>query len=153
MGVVKRNSPLSPGRRKVRPRVPDKVRAEVKRRTHGRCHLCLWRLGFLVGSEPAPGIRAELLMPRTAARWAPRIVHLHHVFPVERWPELAKLSANLIGLCHDCHFSHEYPGCKPTRIPREALPAEAIALASGDGPRLNYLERIYPLTAAGRIPA
>jgi hypothetical protein len=148
---VKRNSPLAPGRRKVRPRVPDAVRAEVKQRTHGLCHLCLYRLGYRL--PVAGGAATEPVRQLPHRRGAKRIAHLHHVFPVERWPELAKLSANLIGLCHDCHFGHEYPGCKPTRIPRAALPPEAIALAAGNGPRLNYLERTYPLTDAGRIPA
>ncbi len=117
---MRRNSPLVPGRRKVRPKVPDAVRAEVKARTHGRCALCLRQRGYT----------------------ARRIAHLHHIFPTQRWPELAKEPANLIGLCHEHHFAHEFaPG---QRIPREALPAEAIALAEGDGPMRNELDRRYP---------
>lgn len=141
---MRRNSPLAPGRRKVHPKIPDSVRAEVKRRTHGRCHLCLWRLGQATGAIAA-AVGGEVR--HVDVRGVKRIAHLHHVFPKDTFPELIAEPWNLLGLCVDCHFGHEYPGVRPTRIPREALPAATIALAAGHGPRGVYLERAYPLTA------
>jgi hypothetical protein len=115
---------LKPGKRKVAIRVPDDVRMEVRRRTGGKCTLCLH-----------DGLSWH------DAGW---IVHLHHVWPKAKWPQHAKDPANLMGLCADHHMSHEFPGCKPTRIPREALSLEAMGLAGSDGPMLSHLEREYP---------
>lgn len=149
---MRRNSPLAPGRRKARPKVPDDVRAAVKDRTDGLCHLCLHELGYVVpvvgGAASGP---ARRLRERRGAR---RIVHLHHVLPVQSFPDLTAEPWNLLGLCLDHHFRHEGAARSGTqRIPRAALPPETLALADDDGPRAVYIERTYPLTDAGRFPA
>lgn len=123
--------------------MPDAVRAEVKARTRGRCQLCLYRLGY----------RPPYALLSASGHGAKRIAHLHHCLPVDTFPELTGDAANLIGLCVDCHFGHEYPGVRPTRIPRDALLAETLELMADDGPRSVYMERTYPLADAGRLPA
>lgn len=141
--VLNRRTPLRRTRGKSRPTIPAEIREEVKARTHGLCHLCLHDLGYkfplaTTGTKGSPRIMR--------ARGAKPIVHLHHVFSVQRWPELAKTPANLIGLCLLHHLDHEFAaGCgEVRRIPREALPVETLLLAVGDGPRLNELDRRYP---------
>lgn len=143
---MKRNSRLSPGRRKVRPKVPDAVREEVKRRTHGHCHLCVWRVA---GELPDPAAPVRWAVPGERVVHVARIAHLHHCFPLSKFPELATEPWNLIGLCQPCHFDHE---SAMQRIPLAALPAETIALAGDDGPRINYLTRTYVGTRPGGIP-
>lgn len=32
-------------------------------------------------------------------------VTVHHIYPVENWPELALINSNLLSLCNKCHNS------------------------------------------------
>lgn len=145
---MRRGSPLAPGRRKVRPRVPDRVREQVRARTHGKCHLCLWRLGATITPDTAE-TGPTAFRALDYVRGARRIAHLHHVFSEQKFPELVAEPLNLIGLCVECHGGHHHPGVNDTRMPRAALMAETLALALDDGPRLNYLDRAYAATDAG----
>lgn len=134
--------------RKAPPKIPQAIRNEVKARTRGYCHMCLYGAGgpLAIGLNEH-GTRLLIVGVLTLGDKPPKpIAHLHHVFMVQRWPELAKHPANLIGLCVDHHFDHEGTAGHgtPRRIPRDALPAETLALAAGNGPLLNELDRKYP---------
>lgn len=120
------SQPLRRSAGRKRPRIPDAVRLAVRARSKGRCVVCVWR-GY--------------------AR-AGKARHIHHVWPVQRFPELALEPDNMVGACEQCHFNHEYAPDK--RMPREALPACVHALYERlPEPARLYFERTYP-TAAER---
>lgn len=149
---MRRSSRLAPGRRKVKPRVPDAVRQQVRERTHGKCHLCLYQRGVAVTMEWLLPLDETRPIGPATMRGAKQIAHLHHCFTEQKFPELIAEPANLIGLCFDCHLAHHRPGVNDTRIPLAALMPETLALADDDGPRLNYLDRAYAGTATGAEP-
>lgn len=99
-------------RSRIKSKVPAGARAAAYARTSGRCLMC-----------PA------------------RAVQVHHVLPRHRWPHLAKLAANLVGICPGCHDNHERAH---RRIPRALLPAETLTLAESEG-LTWYIERTYPV--------
>lgn len=126
----------------MRPRVPDAVREQVRARTHGKCQLCLFEMGY----------RPPYVLLSSSGGGARRIAHLHHVLDEQHFPDLAAEADNLMGLCFDHHMAHHGPGVNDTRIPREALMHEARELAADDGPRSVYFDRHYPITAAVAEP-
>lgn len=128
-------------KRRTKVRIPAGVRKVVKVRSHGACVVCLHRAGI----DPAGPDAVAVIRQALRAGVVRPIQQLHHVFPEQTWPALAKTEACLVGCCVDDHMAHEFVACKPTRIPRAALPAETIALADGDGPMENYLARTYPV--------
>ena len=65
---------------------------------------------------------------------------LHHVFPEQKWPHLAKVEDNLVDVCQLCHDDHERAA---RRIPRAALPAVALELGEREGLGW-YVEATYP---------
>jgi 5-methylcytosine-specific restriction endonuclease McrA len=123
------SQPLRRSAGKRRPSVPPEVRRRVRARSGGRCIVCAWR------GKPRAG----------------KARHLHHVWPVQKFPDLALVEDNLVGACEDCHFSHEYAPDK--RIPREALPACVHALYERlPEPARLYFEKTYPLARAAAEP-
>ncbi len=72
---------------------------------------------------------------------------LHHVLPVQRWPELELIEANMVGMANmPCHLAHE--NAQP-RLPYERLPQCALDLARETGPdAVAYIERTYPREGA-----
>lgn len=94
-------------------------------RSGGKCIRCIW-LG-----KPRPR-KAE---------------HLHHVFPKQKayWPRLTKLADNLVGLCTDCHWGHEFSPNHAHRLPLMALPQCVFELAARTSQRaVDYLLTTYP---------
>jgi 5-methylcytosine-specific restriction endonuclease McrA len=113
-------APLAPGKPKRRKKRPAHVRDAVRKRSHGRCVVCLH------DREPRPE----------------RIAHLHHVLEVQNWPELEIVADNLIGLCVRHHEQHTKAF---RRVPMAALPDCAVTLAHTMGGRaVLELERFYP---------
>ena len=99
--------------RKPRARIPQRVRDEAYGRSRG---LCICGCGR-------------------------KAVHLHHVYGVALWPELATEADNLVGVAFDCHMAHENAS---RRLPRARLPDCALKLADKIGGRaFYYLERTY----------
>jgi hypothetical protein len=107
-------------------------------------------LGDKANRKPAPKVPAEArhgALERTAGRCITcpdRAVQVHHVLPKSKWPHLAKLADNLVGVCVECHARHESAF---RRIPRSALPAVTLALAEREG-LTWYIDRTYPWEAA-----
>ncbi|MCA1571682.1 MAG: hypothetical protein LC798_15490 [Chloroflexi bacterium] len=120
--------------RKVR--VPVGIRAAALARSQGACVMCLHRAN--VDADTITPAALRRLIRRGIIR---RATQVHHVFPRQRWPELARELANLVGVCGGCHDEHERAR---RRLPRDVLPPETIALAGDDGRMLAYLERTYP---------
>jgi 5-methylcytosine-specific restriction endonuclease McrA len=111
---------LNPGKRKQRKKRPVALRDEVRKRSHGRCIVCVF------DNEQPPA----------------KIAHLHHVLGVERWPELELAASNLVGLCVRHHEQHTKAF---RRVPMAALPACAVTMAHTLGGRaVMELERYYP---------
>lgn len=106
------------------PKIPTGVRNAALARSEGLCVVCVHDMRR----------RGQLLAG------ACRATQLHHVFPKAKWPDLAKLVENLIGVCPGCHADHENAH---RRIPLAALPESTIALAEAYGIGW-YLERTYP---------
>jgi hypothetical protein len=77
-----------------------------------------------------------------SANWS---LQPHHVFPVaapmDSFPELEAVAANVVMLCPGCHDAHERA---MVRIPRGKLPRETLELAHGHSKRQLYLDRTYP---------
>src|SRR4051794_16979740 len=82
--TLARTTPLKPGKPKARKKRPASVRDAVRKRSHGRCVVCLF------DGEPRPA----------------RIAHLHHVLDVQQFPALEVVADNLIGLCVRHHEQH-----------------------------------------------
>ena len=113
--LSRRRAPLARRPRKRRAAIPKAMRARIYARSQGRCVVCRTR----------------------------RATTLHHVFPVQRWPELELEEANLIGLCWECHDAHERA---LPRVPHAQLPRQAVELAKRVGPDAEaYIERTYPV--------
>jgi 5-methylcytosine-specific restriction endonuclease McrA len=137
--AVRASSELLPGPARGRPKrgkprvvIPPSVRQAARARSEGRCVMCLW-----LGRPPK------------------KIAHLHHVLPkgLARFSKWAAESANLVGLCFDCHAAHtdacvertEDGGLRSRRIPWEALPDVTVQfVARCGGPAVDYCERTYP---------
>jgi 5-methylcytosine-specific restriction endonuclease McrA len=111
-----RTGPLAPGRRKTRRKVSAAVRMEVAKRSGGRCVVCG---------------RKDRRLTR------------HHVLPVQTFPELETVAANMVLVCWDpCHSAHENAS---RRIRWAELPQCAITLAyATSGAAAVFLERTYP---------
>ncbi len=93
------------------------------------------------GRVPAPARKAAFARTHGACiTCSARAAQVHHVLPRNKWPHLAKLAANLVGICAACHDEHERAH---RRIPRALLPAAALALAEAEG-LTWYIERTYP---------
>jgi 5-methylcytosine-specific restriction endonuclease McrA len=115
-----KRTPLKAGKPKQRRKVPRAAALEVAARSRGRCVVC--------------GGRRNLTR--------------HHVLPVQRWPELELVAANMVLVCWDpCHANHE---AAHRRILMAELPECAITLAHAtSGAAVVFLERTYPKTAPG----
>lgn len=125
--------PARTGRRKAT--LKPYVRGRAFGRSHGLCVMCLHRAGARVDQMSTAALRH---LARTDQ--VRRAVQLHHVLPEGKWPHLAKLATNLVGVCVACHDEHERAH---RRIPIAALPGCAIALAEREGLGW-YLDRTYP---------
>lgn len=133
-------SSLSPGEPKKREPIPRGVRSAVRSRSGGWCVACMAHEGMYGGVLPR--------VLRQRVRWLAgrgdirRIAHLHHVLPVQTYPEYQIEQANLVGVCAECHDEHERARM---RIPLEALPAETrdFIRVVGD-PMALYIENTYP---------
>jgi 5-methylcytosine-specific restriction endonuclease McrA len=104
--------------------LPPDVRRAARARSEGKCVVCLHR-----------GRRGRSLG---------KAVHLHHVLPkgLDRFKRWATESANLIGLCFDCHMAHENAS---RRVPWEALPDVTVNLIARVGPvAVDYCAAVYP---------
>jgi 5-methylcytosine-specific restriction endonuclease McrA len=115
-----KRTPLKAGKPKQRRKVPRAAALEVAARSRGRCVVC--------------GGRRNLTR--------------HHVLPVQRWPELELVAANMVLVCWDpCHAAHENAS---RRIRWEHLPECSITLAeTTSGAASIYLAKTYPRTAPG----
>lgn len=125
---------LRPGKRKRRKPIPREVRARVYARTWGYCAVCAHEAGLSIG-RLGGARKAEEAGVR-------RIAHPHHVLPVQQFPELELVGENMMGVCAEHHHAHH--NSPNGRIPYEALPNVAKALARGNGPREAFLDRTYP---------
>lgn len=133
---------LSPGNRKIRQAVPSGMRNRVKTRSGGWCVACMAREGLYGGKLDRKH--------RQTARWLGgrgdirKLVHLHHILPVEKFPDYVVTEENLVGVCPPCHDDHERVN---RRIPLEAIPPESVlfVMQLGD-PMLYYFEKNYPRT-------
>jgi len=113
---LKATATLEAKPRKVRAKVPGVVAREVAKRSAGRCVVC--------------------------GRKSRRMTR-HHVLPVQSWPALELVAANMVLVCWEpCHVNHE---AAHRRIRWAELPECAITLAySMSGAAAVYLERTYP---------
>lgn len=125
--------------RKAAIKVPAGARRAALARSHGACVMCLHDYSRHAARLFIPAQVRALVASGTVTR----ATQVHHVFPKQAsaWPHLAKTTANLVGVCPDCHSNHEVAF---RRLPRAVLPPETLALAEGDGPMENYLVRTYP---------
>lgn len=134
--------PLGRGTPKKRVSVPAGVRNKVRTRSGGWCVACLARNGIFATNGNLP---REYRVPTRimGARGDIRpIAHLHHVLPVEKWPEWVTERFNLVGVCAACHDEHERAH---RRIPFEALPTEVRLFVQNTGcPEAMYLHKTYP---------
>lgn len=103
---------------KVRRRasIPPEIRGAVYERSDGRC--------IITGCRKRP-------------------VHLHHVLPVDEWPAFELEPDNMVGMCVDCHMSHEFGGVNRRAIYVEELPPCAILFAAAHGLGW-FIARTYP---------
>lgn len=69
---------------------------------------------------------------------APFPIGYHHIFPKAKWPELADVPENVVGLTANCHANHE---TFARRLHREVIHT-AEPLAATEKMR-SYLERTY----------
>lgn len=102
-------------RRKQKARIRPEIRERVMARSDGVC------------ANPGCSRRAS---------------HCHHWLDEARFPELAKVEANLSGTCPWCNWGHH--SSPNGRLPFEAIPACTLALAATDDRYRLYLERTYP---------
>jgi 5-methylcytosine-specific restriction endonuclease McrA len=95
-----RSTPLTAGTAKKRRKISEATRREVAKRSGGRCVVCG---------------RKDRRLTR------------HHVLPVQTFPELETVAANMVLVCWDpCHAAHENAS---RRIRWSELPSCAITLA------------------------
>jgi hypothetical protein len=113
---LKRGAGLARSPRKTRRKISEATRREVAKRSGGRCVVCG---------------RKDRRLTR------------HHVLPVQTFPELETVAANMVLVCWDpCHSAHENAS---RRIRWAELPACAITLAyATSGAAAVFLERTYP---------
>lgn len=111
-GQPVKRSRLKPAPPKRRAQIPEATMRAVYDRTNGRCACGCGR----------------------AAMGCP-----HHVFPVQRWPELELEPANLIAVSPVCHGRHEAAFLRFTR--RAVWPAECLATTPS---MEDFLARTYP---------
>jgi hypothetical protein len=112
---LQRGAGLARSPRKTRRKISEATRREVAERSRGRCIVCGGKRGRMTR---------------------------HHVLPVQRWPELELVAANMVLACFDCHMAHEGAS---RRIRWSELPECAITLAyATSGAAAIYLERMYP---------
>jgi 5-methylcytosine-specific restriction endonuclease McrA len=111
-----RSTPLTAGTAKKRRKISEATRREVAKRSGGRCVVCG---------------RKDRRLTR------------HHVLPVQAFPELETVAANMVLVCWDpCHAAHENAS---RRIRWSELPSCAITLAyATSGAAAVFLERTYP---------
>jgi 5-methylcytosine-specific restriction endonuclease McrA len=134
---LERRSTLKPGKRKRRWSPPAWMRRAVLERTSGACAACLARAGANPYDTATAHVRRWL-----RAGLVRRAVHLHHCLPRERWPEHERDADNLVGVCAECHDDHERANA---RIPHEAVPRCALALAAAAGAaEADYIAKTYP---------
>jgi hypothetical protein len=109
--------PLKRERPRKRPWMSERTRATVFARQHGRC-IC--GCGQPIASGP---------------------IGYHHIWPRQRWPELADDPANVVGVTADCHAKHE----SASRV----LPCACVAVVTEgivvDNQMRAYFERHYYL--------
>lgn len=122
------------GRRKAA--LPKGLRTQVVNRTYGICTTCLHREG--IDATRLSIAALHRLVSQGRLRLA---VQLHHVLPEQRYRHLALKPWNLIGICPEEHYAHEF--APNYRIPRSALPAETIDGADEQGLGW-YIEENYP---------
>lgn len=91
--TLKRSAP------KPAPKVPPEVKRAVRKRSGGRCIVCLF--------------------DGHGGKGAGKADELHHVWDKALWPSLATEPANLVGTCAKCHARHTNAF---RRIPLGALP-------------------------------
>jgi 5-methylcytosine-specific restriction endonuclease McrA len=116
-----RGERLRPGKRKSKAKIPEQVRARVMRRTAGKC--------------VRPGCNEKA-------------VHTHHLLDEQTWPAVARIEANLVGVCFRCHWDHHF--APDGRLPWEVIPQAAHRLAAELGPRAQrHLEIYYPKSPQG----
>lgn len=74
-----------------------------------------------------------------------RGTQIHHILPVERFPELELEVANMLGTCVWCHENHTNAA---RRFPRAIFPCGLAMLTGPAYPNLlaavAYLNRTYP---------
>jgi 5-methylcytosine-specific restriction endonuclease McrA len=111
-----RGKPLRSGKRKSKAKIPEQVRGRVMRRTAGKC--------------VRPGCNEKA-------------VHLHHLLDEQMWPAVARVEANLVGVCFRCHWDHHF--APDGRLPWAVIPQATHRLAAELGPKAQvHLERHYP---------
>lgn len=113
--TLKAGGGLTRGTVKRRKTVPVTKRAKAYVRSGGRCVVC-----------------------RRAAA-----TQLHHVLPVQRWPEHELDDRNMVGVCPGCHDNHERAH---RRIGRHELPWDVVAFVLPL--EAAYFDRTYPLHVA-----
>jgi len=107
--------PLNPGKRKVKAKIPQSVRDAARRRNGGIC--------------VRPGCDRKA-------------IQLHHVLDESLWPELAKVEANLVGVCPLCNYRHHFE--PDGRLPKSALPPSTMRLVARLGPKAQmHIDRFY----------
>jgi 5-methylcytosine-specific restriction enzyme A len=68
----------------------EEIRPAVLDRDHYECQRCLYKWD----SEKYPNVRPKKLT---------RASTVHHIYPLEQYPEYAKEMWNLVSLCYRCH--------------------------------------------------
>jgi 5-methylcytosine-specific restriction endonuclease McrA len=129
---LERRTPLAPGTPRKRWRPPPALRRRVYRRSGGCCVMCLAKIGLSL--ERAHPALARGVFVRACAQ-------IHHVLPVQHFPDLERCEANMVGVCAACHDEHERA---IRRIPRSALPALVVARALAHEGGAVYMDRVYP---------
>lgn len=130
---------LTPGQRRRGVKIPARARRHALARSHDACVMCLHRNGIDANAVSNATVRQLMRVDLVA-----KATQLHHVFPRQRWPQLIKVAANLIGVCPGCHDEHERAH---RRIPLAALPACVFDLVDADPEAdrlLLYLDATYP---------
>jgi hypothetical protein len=124
--------PLNPGTPKVRKVIATSTRSRVAARSGGKCIVCYYH------ADP------DVLSPGPR-----RMAHLHHVLPVQTWPEYETEERNLVGVCAPCHDEHERAH---RRIPFAALPKETVHFVYDETTpqAIAYLEKTYPTQGGQR---
>jgi 5-methylcytosine-specific restriction endonuclease McrA len=117
--TLDRGSELKRTPAKRRKKIPVTKREQVYARSGGRCVVC-----------------------RTA-----RCAQLHHVLPVQTWPQYELEPRNMLGVCVDCHAAHEHGGVNRRPIRRGEIAWPVVEFVLGEG-LAWFLVRTYPLRGA-----